>query len=203
MHKAISIIIITLFVIGLSVTVFAQDGASDYCTADPDDGSGLAECGSPTDNECYAGGVLEGKCDSPWLWNAGWYLARFNQGLISREDFPDFYGGVLPPVVEVVEEVVSSGAGNPGMSLMSVCKANFMAEYCAYSDHTGTRDSGANGSVEEVQLFLPAGTGTCPVGYTEVNTRPITNWHGGLFSNADLAPLGMDNTWEFCFKPAV
>lgn len=196
MHKAISIIIITLFVIGLSVTVFAQDGASDYCTTDPDDGSGLAECGSPTDNECYAGGVLEGKCDSPWLWNAGWYLARFNQGLISREDFPDFYGGVLPPVVEVAEEIVSS-------SLLSVCKTGFGAEFCAFSNKTGTRDESADGSVEEVQLFLPAGTGTCPVGYTEVNTLSIMGWHGGLFSDADLAPLGMDNTWEYCYKPAV
>ncbi|MCB9450509.1 MAG: hypothetical protein H6672_03670 [Anaerolineaceae bacterium] len=194
MHKFISVIIIALLFSGLTVSVLAQDGASDYCTTNLDDGSGLPECYTSADNECYAGGVFEAKCDSPWMWNAGWYLARFNQGLISRADFPDFYRGVLPP--EPAEENTSV------ISLIEVCKLGFGNEYCAYSNKTGTRDAGADNSVEEVQLFLPPGTATCPAGYTEANTRPITDWHGGLFTDADLAPLGMDNTWEFCYKPA-
>lgn len=200
MRKIIAIMIILLLTIGLSTSVFAQDGGSDTCTTNPTDGSGLPECGTPADNECFAGGVFEGKCDSPWMWNAGWYLARFNQGQISREDFPAFYGGVLPPVVEVVEEaveVVSGGGGTP--PLISLCRFQF----CAYSDKTGgTLDINTGSYFVEVQIFLAPGTVTCPAGYAEVNTRPITNWHGGVFSDADLAPLGMDNTWRFCFQAA-
>jgi hypothetical protein len=32
---------------------------------------------TPADNACYAGGLMEYKCDTDWEWNCGWYLARW------------------------------------------------------------------------------------------------------------------------------
>jgi hypothetical protein len=49
----------------------------------------------PNANACMAGGTLEGKCDSEAMWNAGWYLVRFEQGEIDHDEFPDDYDWVL------------------------------------------------------------------------------------------------------------
>jgi hypothetical protein len=72
------------------------------CTSNPSDGSGLPECFTPDDNECYKGGVLyreenQDGCASLWYWKAGWFLARFNDGKISRSNFPVEFKSVLPP----------------------------------------------------------------------------------------------------------
>ncbi len=67
------------------------------CTTDPEDGSGLPECGTPKDNECYPGGVMAGKCDSEWHWKGGWWLARYNHFGLSRADFPLEFISLLPP----------------------------------------------------------------------------------------------------------
>lgn len=64
---------------------------------------------SSTDgNECYAGGVMEGKCnddfngdgtisqsETDWAWNCGWYLWQFNHGLLAAEGVPDWCGSLL------------------------------------------------------------------------------------------------------------
>src|SRR5688572_8439961 len=50
----------------------------------------------PTANACYTGGSMEGKCDTPEEWEAGWYFIRFEYGLISRENFPSYFSWVLP-----------------------------------------------------------------------------------------------------------
>ena len=79
-----------------------------YCNEAGTDG--FAPCGSRYDNECNDGGELEGKCDTSdlnldgvvedweivYMWDFGWALARYNQGLISREDFP--FQSMLPPL---------------------------------------------------------------------------------------------------------
>ncbi|MBA3869837.1 MAG: hypothetical protein H0X30_11890 [Anaerolineae bacterium] len=58
--------------------------------------------GTPADNECYPGGVLyreenQDGCPTLWYWKAGWFLARYNRGSISRADFPKEFVSVLPP----------------------------------------------------------------------------------------------------------
>lgn len=58
--------------------------------------------GTPADNECYPGGVLyreenQDGCPTLWYWKAGWFLARFRRGFISRADFPKEFESVLPP----------------------------------------------------------------------------------------------------------
>jgi hypothetical protein len=52
---------------------------------------------TPEDNECYDGGTMAGKCDTDWAWTCGWYLARFNQGIFTREQVPLTCHILLPP----------------------------------------------------------------------------------------------------------
>jgi len=61
------------------------------------------EPGTPADNECNPGGVLyrdqnHDGCPTLWYWKAGWFLARFNRGFISRAEFPKEFESVLPPL---------------------------------------------------------------------------------------------------------
>jgi hypothetical protein len=51
---------------------------------------------NPDANACFVGGSMVGKCDSDLLWNAGWYLLRFEQGLITEGQVPDQYKWILP-----------------------------------------------------------------------------------------------------------
>jgi hypothetical protein len=87
---------IVLLMLSLSVAVQALDDQGN-----PND---------PTINEranaCYEDGSMAGKCDTQWEWEAGWYLIRFEYGLISREDFPAQYAILLPPLP--VEEAAAT-----------------------------------------------------------------------------------------------
>ena len=95
MRKGIYIIVLALIV----VTGMSMLRAGDESTPLP---------GTPADNECNPGGVLyreenQDGCPTIWYWKAGWFLARFNQGIISREDFPKEFGSVLPPLQPLPE----------------------------------------------------------------------------------------------------
>jgi hypothetical protein len=58
-------------------------------------------------NACFIGGAWEGTCgDSDLKWNAGWYLIRFDQGLITRDQVPDQYKWILPPEVVPTEVTI-------------------------------------------------------------------------------------------------
>ncbi len=63
----------------------------------------LDDEGNPNDpnineraNACYEDGSMAGKCDTAWEWDGGWYLIRFQYGLISRDDVPAQYHILLP-----------------------------------------------------------------------------------------------------------
>jgi hypothetical protein len=79
---------------------------------------GLDDAGNPNDptvndsaNECYEGGVMEGKCDTEIEWLAGWYLIKYRYGLI--ETVPSWAVWSLPEnyIAEVV--VAESDPGTP------------------------------------------------------------------------------------------
>lgn len=54
---------------------------------------------NPDANACFAGGSWEGKCgDDLEMWQAGWYLIRWEKGIIAEDDIPDQYKWILPPV---------------------------------------------------------------------------------------------------------
>ncbi len=75
-----------VLVLSLALVVMAQD----------DRGNSNDPTVNERANACYTGGTLAGKCTSEWDWIAGWYLIRFEYGLISREAFPEAYQSVLP-----------------------------------------------------------------------------------------------------------
>jgi hypothetical protein len=59
-------------------------------------------------NACYEGGSMAGQCDTPEEWEAGWYLIRFEYGLITLEQFPDFFNWALPDYLFADEEASAS-----------------------------------------------------------------------------------------------
>lgn len=83
--------------------------------------------GTPADNECNPGGVLyreenQDGCPTLWYWKAGWFLARFNRGFISRADFPKEFESVLPPLEKPAEAPCWNA--NYGVSIRYIGPAN-------------------------------------------------------------------------------
>lgn len=76
------------------------------------------EPGSRADNECNPGGTMAGKCTNDWEWKGGWYIARFNDGILRREEVPTEYHFLLPPLVE---ELAGSAGGPTAPQPTSVC----------------------------------------------------------------------------------
>lgn len=72
----------------------------------------------PNDNEranaCYNDGSLEGKCDTAWEWICGWHLIRFEEGILSREEFPPSCASLLPPEIEPDTPEIIAGPTGPG-----------------------------------------------------------------------------------------
>lgn len=50
---------------------------------------------TPADNECYAGGTMEGKCDTEWEWQCGWYMARYNRSVFGSSGVPTWCDSLL------------------------------------------------------------------------------------------------------------
>ncbi|MEO1288621.1 MAG: hypothetical protein AAFV93_12700 [Chloroflexota bacterium] len=100
----------------------------------------VAQDASPTDNDptinddanaCFAGGVLEGRCnddldgdgvitdvETNWAWNCGWYLIRYNDGMYNRDDVPITCQIMLPPEIESEIVVVDT---SPRFAFRSLC----------------------------------------------------------------------------------
>ncbi|MEQ8674927.1 MAG: hypothetical protein RLP44_03840 [Aggregatilineales bacterium] len=64
--------------------------------------AGFDDEGNPNDprineraNACYEGGTLEGKCSTEAEWQAGWYLIRYQNGMINRQGIPEWAQWVL------------------------------------------------------------------------------------------------------------
>jgi hypothetical protein len=66
-------------------------------------------------NACYDGGTLEGKCHTQVEWDAGWYLIRFQFGLLGRGDIPEEYYWVLPSEETPAPTLVPSPTVKPLM----------------------------------------------------------------------------------------
>ena len=96
MRRMIVALLLVLLVPLVSFSA-AQDPTSPYCTLDPDDDSGLPLCFTPADNECYEGGEMDARCSTVYDWIIGWYLARYNQGMFTRDDMPAWIASSLFP----------------------------------------------------------------------------------------------------------
>lgn len=84
-----SLIILFLFFIFVLVPLVAAQSIDDR--GNPN---------NPNDNErantCYDGGSMADKCISDWEWVCGYYLIRFEYGILSRENFPSDCAVLLP-----------------------------------------------------------------------------------------------------------
>jgi hypothetical protein len=121
-----------------------------YCNETGTDG--FAPCGSRYDNECNDGGELEGKCDSSdlnfdgvvedweivYMWDFGWALARYNQGLISREDFT--FQSMLPPLPGEIDNGRAGRCLDAGISgdVSYVGPANMLGNAVAWGSFDGS-----------------------------------------------------------------
>jgi len=116
--KASTCKVMLLIVLALSLIVGVQALDDDGNPNDPNDNSRA--------NACYEGGSMAGKCDTPEEWEAGWYLIRFEYGLISREDFPSYFSWALPDeVVDTPSNCFTNGTYSLQYSGASAVSGNF------------------------------------------------------------------------------
>jgi hypothetical protein len=72
-----------------AVLTFAVLLIGSWSIALAEEDNGIGDPNNPNDdNSCYAGGVWEGKCDSEWTWNAGWYLHRALNRELTCDEVP-------------------------------------------------------------------------------------------------------------------
>jgi hypothetical protein len=177
MRKAL-IVLILLFTLVLGLTLVSAD--------EP-------EPGSPEDNACNPGGVLyrednQDGCPSLWHWKAGWFLARFLRGEISRADFPKEFESVLPPLPEEAAPAIISFCHTDGSSY----------NFCFYSGQTG--DGTWLGG--PIYFRFVTTTASCPVsvsGIALAESQTGTTYAvfvGGYgFTTAELDALGILPSW--------
>jgi hypothetical protein len=147
-------LIVALSVLLLSsIAVFAEAGFDDQ--GNPND---------PTVNEranaCYEGASMENRCQTELDWQAGWYLIRFEFGLLSREEVPSWVAWVLPP--EILAEVKLSAPTSPSTCALAwnpnfyvdFSKSNFVGSGNYWSD---TACTVPNGSLSRKWVFSPSG----------------------------------------------
>lgn len=84
--------IIFLFIIMLFTSLIASAQSTD------DEGNPNDPAENDRANACYDGASMESKCDGIWEWTCGWYLIRFETGIILRENFPNQCSILLPPL---------------------------------------------------------------------------------------------------------
>lgn len=158
------VLIIFLSLLALVVAMVSPTLADDAsCTTNSNDGSGLPECGSLADNACYEGGVMEGKCVGDWEWKAGWHLARFLAGTMTREQVPQDFQIVLPPPAE------------PGSEPLRLCITDsdddITVRACISSDQTGWLT--AADSITSITISILFVTGdspaACPTSHNQLS----------------------------------
>ncbi len=172
-----------------------------FVTAQDDPQPGTAE-----ENECYPGGVLyraenQDGCPTEWYWKAGWYLAAYNHGRISREDVPDEFKNVLAPPAMI--QPPSPPVTFVDNGILTICHyySGSASNHCLRADFTGTVIS----TVPEVptyfvHLIIPSLP--CP---------PMSNGHGlrtqgkiadgfklAGFTSEEFEQLGFDDTYWYC-----
>lgn len=131
--------LLVVLIVMLGLTVVGVVSAQD-------DGEQVED---PTENACYEGGALEGKCDWPtdaedeWAWACGWYYAAFIGGRIdSAPEWCDILFSKIEP-------------GEPGESLYPICAYVNDPQYYSVMLHYGPNQAGNStlyGGVSRIAL---------------------------------------------------
>lgn len=146
--------------------------------------SGYDDQGNPNDptvndraNACYEGGSMEGKCDSIWEWECGWYLIQFEYDLLEHDGFPTWCASIIPP--EILPEVLVDN------TIFTYCGTlSFSGPWIFY--YTGTPNQVGN-------LWYYHDDTTC-------TGNPQSVWTGGLIVEAasqSAAETICQNFYEF------
>ncbi|QPC82788.1 hypothetical protein G4Y79_24405 [Phototrophicus methaneseepsis] len=150
---------------------------------------GFDDRGNPNDprineraNACFEGGTMEGRCQTEIDWIAGWYLIRYNEGLIAREDFPSQYRWILPPLPKVVS---SDGSNDPGVPTDPTVTFTPISSYTPTYTPTGTIFPTAIPTLTSTATPTSTPTPTIPPTPTNTSIMPApegcykyTNPHG-------------------------
>jgi hypothetical protein len=158
----------------------------------------LDDQGNPNDpnvneraNACYEDGSMAGKCDSDWEWEGGWYLIRFQSGLISRADFPAQYAILLPPLLmETGEQTLVLG---PPIAEAGGCQFITPAGYVdfgtgnllypgspKYDDASCTIYSGSD--IGAILLYTTAGQAVADIFCQGINSMyTATLWNANVY----------------------
>ena len=158
---------------------------------------GVDDQGNPNDpavneraNACFAGSSMDGKCTNDLEWACGWYLIRFEAGMISRAVFPAACGGLLP-------ELPSQAAPSPTAGCIAVARfgslaiiyadfhgGNFLAsgtETFSHSDCTSHWDM-----LRSPTVYAPGGEAAALLicrqhGYTQTSTNSYSPLEPGIY----------------------
>ncbi|MCA0457996.1 MAG: hypothetical protein LCI00_28780 [Chloroflexi bacterium] len=159
------------------------------------------------ENECSPGGVLyreenQDGCPTEWHWKAGWYLAQYNNGELSREDFPDEFAETLPPPIEIPPPSPPVITDDDGILTICHFYSGSMSDYCLKSNFTGTVISTIPDQPTLFFFLIIPRTGTCPPmsdGHgLRVAPRDITGFYFYGFTSEEYAMLGFDETYLLC-----
>jgi hypothetical protein len=166
-----------LFVLSFSILAFALDDQGNPNDPNVNDRA----------NACYEDGSMAGKCDTDWEWEGGWYLIRFQAGLISREDFPAQYAILLPPLPQ--EEAADIPTGIPTAGCVLTAASN-------YIDFNG-----GNFLPSPVQTYTDSGCTSAgsifgaPFVYTTGNLAAAAAICAAQASLPNAVPLGVNIFW--------
>jgi hypothetical protein len=150
-------------------------------------------------NACYTGGTLAGRCtgvdsngdgvisddEVRFAWVAGWYLIRFQAGIIARADFPSQYAYLLPQDAGFPQCFDSTLDGYADYELLAPINTLLNAQARLSTDGTCT------GTVSYALTLVTAPDNTSAT--TLCNNLGVTNVDPGLRSG--IYPTLPPNTW--------
>lgn len=136
MKRLITLFALVLTLMSMTVLAAAQD--EPVATEDP------------TENACYDGGLLEGKCDWPtdaedeWAWNCGWHLASVLSRRSTVEQFPADCGffaelyacAVIRVPDELADDIEFAGFGGLDFRLIGPLNTADNAEFFMTNNQT-------------------------------------------------------------------
>ena len=164
----------TLVLLGItviSVVILSVFVVMAYTPGFDDQGNFNDPAINPRANACYDGGTMEGKCDTEWEYNAGWYLIRFEYGIITRNNFPAEYASVLPSLVQITPAgMPTSTALNTATSLPDATPSDTPT-----NTPTATASDTATNMATATSSNTPTNTATATSSNTSTNTATATS----------------------------
>jgi hypothetical protein len=158
----------------------------------------VAYAEDPSENACYAGGLLAGKCDWPteaedeWAWNCGWYIAQAIGGKIPLSGIPSDCPGAISYFGTCYD---SSVAGKP--DIRDIAAPGTAGGLVAYASTNG---SCSGGQIATYSIVI----GTSPDSALSACVAQRGTIESGVVNLQSLEGYGTaPSTWFLCFAGKV